>query len=113
MIGFDSAAERRGFWRGVMFGLTLAGVVALLMAPPKAHAEPFATVSAGKVIVTLRTDQGPCVGDARLATWQRADADDHTIPGCWVLGGDRVLISWLDGDRGNIAVARLVKVRGS
>jgi hypothetical protein len=30
-----------------------------------------------------------------------------------VLDGDQISVSWLDGERGNIPVADLVKVRGS
>lgn len=112
MIGFDSGAERRGFRWGFLAGIVAAGVVAMCMAPP-AHAEPFATVTAGQVIVTLRTDAGPCVGRARLATFVVVGSDDPPVPGCWVLDGDQVSVSWLDGERGNIPVGRLVKVRAS
>jgi hypothetical protein len=59
VIGFDRQQRRRRFVRGVLVGLVAAGTMATCMAPPKARAEPFATASAGQVIVTLRTDQGP------------------------------------------------------
>lgn len=113
MIGFDRQQRRRRFVRGVLVGLVAAGTMATCMAPPKARAEPFATASAGQVIVTLRTDQGPCVGRARLATFATVGSSDPPVPGCWVLDGDQISVSWLDGERGNIPVADLVKVRGS
>lgn len=112
MIGFDSSACRRCFWRGAICALVAAGVLSMCMAPP-AHAEPFATVTAGQVIVTLHTDQGPCVGRARLATFAVVGSDAPPVPGCWVLDGDQVSVSWLDGERANIPRAMLVKVRAS
>lgn len=110
----DVPGYRRGLRAGFVAGLVAAGVLAMCMAPP-AHAAPFATVTASDgATVTLRTDRGPCLGDALLAVWQSADGQ-RQVPGCWVLadGGTVVLVSWLDGDRGNLPVSRLVKARAS
>ena len=105
---------RPGFWRGVLFG-AVAMWLATCSGP--ARAEPFATVKASDgSTVTLRSDKGPCVGDAMLALWQSADAT-RSVPGCWVMGQHEgqpvVLVSYLDGDRGLIPASRLVKVRAS
>jgi len=117
MIGFDSGAERRGFRWGFLAGIVAAGVVAMCMAPP-AHAAPFATATGpDRSTITLRTDKGPCLGDALLAVWQPEDAS-REVPGCWVVfvrgdGAEFVLVSFLDGERADIPRPLLVKVRGS
>ena len=119
MIGFDAAAFRRGFWRGVAVGLAGGLWLAMLLWPSPARAQdlgaPFATVTAGDgASITLHLGSGPCVGDALAAIW-RPPAGDQRAPvlGCWVLasGGETVLVSFLDGDRGDIPVGRLVKAR--
>lgn len=104
-MSFDT---RPGFWRGA-----LCGAVATWLATcsPPSRAEPFATVTSGGALVTLHTDAGPCVGRARLATHATVGSPDPPVPGCWVLDGERVSVSWLDGDRGSIPVAQLVRVR--
>lgn len=115
MIGLDRATRRRRFRRGVLVGLVAAGTMATCMAPPKARAEPFAQVTGSDgATITLRTDKGPCVGEALLAVWQAADLA-RTVQGCWIIvtidGVSIVLVSFLDGERGNIPARRLVKVR--
>lgn len=119
MIGFERQQRRRRFVRGVLVGLVAAGTMATCMAPPKAHAEPFAQVTGpDRSIITLRTDKGPCLGDALLAVWQPEDAS-RTVPGCWVLfvrdddGAEFIMVSFLDGERADIPRPMLVKVRAS
>lgn len=55
--------------------------------------------------VLLYTEAGPCVGQARFAE-HIAPAGDKT-PGCWVMTEGVVLVSFLDGERGDIPTARL------
>lgn len=118
MIGFEDAAERRGFWRGVAVGLTASAVVASCMTPPKARAQSAdtgsavatATASDGSVI-TLHTGRGPCVGEARLAVWTAPPGKiiSEPVPGCWLLTSGVVTISFLDGERADIPARLLVK----
>lgn len=118
MIGFEDAATRRGFWRGFLAGIVAAAVVASCMSPPRAHAaesdgEPFAVATSETgSSVTLHTGRGLCVGEARAAVWRPAPGSDAApVPGCWIITGGTVLVSFLDGERGDIPVARLVKAR--
>jgi hypothetical protein len=55
--------------------------------------------------VLLYTKAGPCVGQARFA--EHIAPDGEKTPGCWVMGEGMVLVSFLDGERGNIPVAQL------
>ncbi len=59
--------------------------------------------------VLLYNEQGPCVGEARFAEYVAPDGS--AVPGCWVVaGGGLVLISYLDGERGNIPYTHLKQV---
>ena len=75
----------------------------LLAAPAAAETIAVATSSAGASI-TLTTERGPCVGEARVAIWRSPDAQ-VSVPGCWVIAGKVVAVSFLDGDRGIIPLA--------
>jgi len=55
--------------------------------------------------VLLYTKAGPCVGQARFA--EHIAPDGEKTPGCWVMNEGLVLVSFLDGERGNIPVAQL------
>lgn len=55
--------------------------------------------------VLLYTKTGPCVGQARFA--EHIAPDGEKTPGCWVMTEGLVLVSFLDGERGNIPVAQL------
>lgn len=55
--------------------------------------------------VLLYTQTGPCVGQARFA--EHIAPDGEKTPGCWVINEGVVLVSFLDGERGNIPVAQL------
>ena len=55
--------------------------------------------------VLLYTKAGPCVGQARYA--EHVAPDGEKTPGCWVMTEGVVLVSFLDGERGNIPVAQL------
>lgn len=57
--------------------------------------------------VLLYTKAGPCVGQARFA--EHVSPDGEKTPGCWVMTENIVLVSFLDGERGNIPVAHLKK----
>lgn len=90
----------------------IRAIVPLLMLPALAAAEPFATASsADGSTVTLHTDAGPCVNGALHAIWSSPDAKS-TVPGCWVIRGGTVVVSWLDGDRGQIPADRLKRATG-
>lgn len=80
----------------------------LLMAAP-ARADIFAVAQSGDgARVLFYAKSGPCVGSARLA--EHVSPEGEKTPGCWVLTQGMVLVSFLDGDRGNIPVAHLKKV---
>ena len=120
MIGFDSAAFRRGFWRGAMAGTVAGLVVALLLWPAPARASddgPAVAVatSGDGATVTLHAGRGRCVGMALAAYWRPGPGDDRApVPGCWVVTeGGLVLVSFLDGERGNIPAAHLVRAKAS
>jgi hypothetical protein len=85
----------------------------LLIATSAAQAaEPFAVATASTgATVTLHKDAGPCVNGALLAVWSSPDARE-TVPGCWVIRGASVSVSWLDGDRDDIPVTELRRVTG-
>ncbi|MBL8323885.1 MAG: hypothetical protein JNJ89_02895 [Rubrivivax sp.] len=73
------------------------------------RAEVFAiALSSDGAKVMLYAKSGPCVGQARLA--EHVAPDGEKTPGCWVLTSSHVLVSFLDGDRGNIPVAQLKRV---
>jgi len=57
--------------------------------------------------VLLYTKSGPCVGQARFA--EHVSPEGEKTPGCWVMNDGIVLVSFLDGERGNIPVAHLKK----
>jgi hypothetical protein len=84
-------------------------------AQPQDLGAPFAAVTSGDgASITLHLGRGPCVGDAMAAIW-RPPAGDQRAPvlGCWVLAssGQTVLVSFLDGDRGDIPTRVLIKAR--
>jgi hypothetical protein len=56
-----------------------------------------------RVLLYLAT--GPCVGQARLA--EHIAPGGEKTPGCWVMSDGLVLVSFLDGERGNIPLAQL------
>ncbi len=74
----------------------------------------FATASTDTgASVTLYTGRGVCVGEARAAMWRPAPGDSREpAPGCWLLTDGVVLISFLDGERGNIPARLLVRAAG-
>jgi hypothetical protein len=73
------------------------------------RAEVFAIAqSADGAKVLLYAKSGPCVGQARFA--EHVAPDGEKTPGCWVLASSHVLVSFLDGDRGNIPVGQLRRV---
>jgi len=81
----------------------------LLAAAWPARAEVFAVAqSSDGAKVLLHSVAGPCVGSARLA--EHISAEGEKTPGCWVLTPSHVLVSFLDGDRGNIPVSHLKRV---
>lgn len=101
MIGFDSAAFRRGFWRGVLAGTVTGLVLAALLHASPARAAPIAmAVDPGGATVTLHDEAGICPEGSLLAVWQSADKL-RAVLGCWVVSPDRTVhIVYLDGDSG-------------
>ena len=89
-----------------------AMVAASLLAtawPIQAEVEVFAIAqSSDGAKVLLYAKAGPCLGAARLA--EHISAEGEKTPGCWVLTPSHVLVSFLDGDRGNIPVAQLKRL---
>jgi hypothetical protein len=81
----------------------------LLAAAWPARAEVFAVAqSSDGAKVLLYSVPGPCVGSALLA--EHVSAEGEKTPGCWVLTSSHVLVSFLDGERGNIPVGHLKRV---
>jgi hypothetical protein len=77
--------------------------------PARAQSEVFAVAQSGdgaKVLLYAKT--GLCVGQARLA--EHVALSGAKTPGCWLVTESHVLISFLDGERGNIPVGDLKKV---
>jgi hypothetical protein len=75
----------------------------------QAQDEVFAVAQSGDgAKVYLYAAAGPCVGQARLA--EHVAPGGEKTPGCWVVNDSYVLVSFLDGDRGNIPVGLLKKV---
>ncbi|MCW5633859.1 MAG: hypothetical protein KIT17_11035 [Rubrivivax sp.] len=91
--------------------LAAALATALLSAAPLARAEPplekilALAQSSDGARVLLYTHAGPCVGEARFAE-HISRAGDKT-PGCWLVNQAFVMVSFLDGERGDIPVAQL------
>jgi len=112
LIGFESAAFRRGLRWGIAVGAAGGGTLALLLASPPARAEPSET---GKAIllatdrtgatVTLYDRRGPCAGQALFATWLRHGAEQ--VPGCWIAVHGGVWVSFFDGERADIPTTHL------
>jgi hypothetical protein len=72
------------------------------------HAQVVAFAQSGDgARVLLYTKAGPCVGSARYA--EHVSPEGEKTPGCWVMTENLVLVSFLDGERGNIPVAHLKK----
>jgi hypothetical protein len=61
--------------------------------------------------VLLYAKPGPCVGNARFAEYIAPDGGK--TPGCWLLTQNTVLVSFLDGERGDIPVAHLKRATDS
>jgi hypothetical protein len=92
---------------------TIALTAGLMTATPFAHAEKmfaFAQSSDGARVV-LYDQSGPCVGAARLA--EHISPDGEKTPGCWLLLQGTVLVSFLDGERGDIPVTHLRRLTDS
>jgi len=79
---------------------------------PRAGDRIFAVAqSSDGARVLLYSDTGPCVGGARLA--EHVAPGGEKTPGCWVLYQTMVMVSFLDGERGDIPVAQLRKLADS
>ena len=101
MVGFDSHAFRRGFWRGALAGTVTGLVLAALLYPSPARGAPIAMAAdPSGATVTLHDEAGICPEGSLLAVWQSADKR-RAVLGCWVVSPDRtVRIVYLDGDSG-------------
>ena len=91
--------------------LAAALAATLLAAVPLAQAEPplekvlALAQSSDGARVLLYTHAGPCVGAARFA--EHVSPDGDKTPGCWLVNRGVVMVSFLDGERGDIPVAKL------
>lgn len=66
--------------------MRLLPALALLIAT-STHASVIGIVTAdGGSSIRITREQGPCVGDARLAQWVSRDALT-VVPGCWITDG--------------------------
>lgn len=89
--------------RRVRAALLLTSLIAAAL-PLRAEVLAFAKSGDGARVL-LYDKAGPCVGSARLA--EHISADGEKTPGCWVLLQSTVMVSFLDGERGDIPVAHL------
>jgi hypothetical protein len=92
---------------------TIALAAGVMAATPPALAEKmfaFAQSSDGARVL-LYDQSGPCVGAARLA--EHISPDGTKTPGCWLLLQGTVLVSFLDGERGDIPVSHLRRLADS
>jgi len=115
MIGFDSAAETRGFIRGLVVGIVIGALATCSPARAQDIGRAILVATSGDgASITLHDGRGLCVGEARAAVWASPDRTS-TILGCWVAAQSSpyVLVSFLDGERADIPLARLVRVAGS
>lgn len=89
----------------------LAGLVLVSLPVLGDDGTPMAVASAQDgTSITLYTGPGPCLGNARLATWRpKPGSSAPAVRGCWVLTNGVVYVSYLDGDRSDIPVGLLVK----
>ena len=53
-------------------------------------------------IIQLHNEKGPCVDQAKLATFFYPDK--KKVQGCWKTDGAVVMVAWFDGDGGAIPV---------
>jgi hypothetical protein len=86
----------------------LAGLLGLAAASSvQAQVLAFAQSGDGARIV-LHDRAGPCVGEARLA--EHIALDGRRIQGCWLMTSEKVLVSFFDGERGDIPLAHLKRL---
>jgi hypothetical protein len=82
--------------------------IALLTTAAMADARIIAVATSGDgARVVLHDHAGPCLGAAKLA--EHIAPDGERIPGCWLITEGTIMVSFLDGERGNIPVAHLKK----
>ena len=84
--------------------LAAMAALAVVLAPAQAQVLAFAQSGDGAQIV-LHERSGPCVGQARLA--EHISAGGARVSGCWLKTSEKVLISFFDGERGDIPLAHL------
>lgn len=87
--------------------LALAAPAAAQTPNTKPPPEIVGTATSGDgAVITLYARPGPCVGHARLA--EHKTRGGVTTPGCWLLAGAAVLVSFFDGERGDIPTNAVV-----
>lgn len=91
---------------GLGAALTVAGALCSPL-PARAQVVAFAQSGDGARVI-LHDRSGPCVGDAKLA--EHIAPDGRRVAGCWLMSSDKVLISFLDGERGDIPVSHLKRL---
>lgn len=88
--------------------MTLAATLAALCAglTPLAQAQVLAFAQSGDgASIVLHERAGPCTGKARLA--EHITAAGERTSGCWLKTSEKVLISFFDGERGDIPLNHL------
>jgi hypothetical protein len=85
-------------------GVALCAGLAL---PAQAQVLAFAQSGDGASIV-LHERSGPCTGKARLA--EHITAAGERTSGCWLKTSEKVLISFFDGERGDIPLSHLKRL---
>jgi hypothetical protein len=97
------ASGRAAPWR---LGLALAAALVGMAMAPSAQAQVLAFAKSGDgASIVLHEKPGPCIGRARYA--EHITAQGERTAGCWLKTSDKVLISFLDGERGDIPLVHL------
>ncbi len=79
----------------------------LALAAAPVMAQPILMAGDGSVRLVLHDDARMCLGDAKYAEFQ--EPGKPSVGGCWKISGMSVVVSFLDGDTGNIPVTAFQK----
>jgi hypothetical protein len=102
----DTAHQRFRHAAPARLGLALAAALVGMALAPSAQAQVLAFAKSGDgASIVLHEKAGPCMGRARFA--EHITASGERTAGCWLKTSEKVLISFLDGERGDIPLVHL------
>lgn len=97
----------------ILPGLVAAAVGAVVLTfcqPAVAQEKTVMVFEKDGAKLTLFREQRMCVGAARYAEHQDASG---RVGGCWIIAEGVVLVSFLDGERGNVPVGAFKQQEGA